>query len=111
LVTYALALIGLIILNLKCATLIAFVIVLVDILPIIGTGSFLVPWAVYSFVIGNSRIGVGLILLFVVITVVRRIIEPKILGSSLGISALAAFIGLYLGFQLIGFFGSFLGLG
>jgi predicted PurR-regulated permease PerM len=70
-----------------------------------------VPWAVYSFVIGNSRIGVSLIVLFVVITVVRRIIEPKILGSSLGISALAAFIGLYLGFQLIGFFGLILGPG
>lgn len=55
--------------------------------------------------------GIGLIILFVVITVIRRIIEPKILGLSLGISALAALISLYLGFQLMGFFGLLLGPG
>jgi sporulation integral membrane protein YtvI len=111
LLTYALALIGLLILNVNYATLIAFLIVLVDILPILGTGSFLVPWAVYNFLIGNSKMGIGLIILFVVIIVIRRIIEPKILGSSLGISALAALISLYLGFQLMGFFGLILGPG
>ncbi|MFZ3130883.1 MAG: sporulation integral membrane protein YtvI [Desulfosporosinus sp.] len=111
LLTYALALIGLLILQVKYAALIAFLIVLVDILPILGTGSFLMPWAVYSFFMGNSRMGIGLIILFVVITVIRRIIEPKILGSSLGISTLAALISLYLGFQLMGFFGLILGPG
>ena len=111
LLTYSLALLGLLILKVKYATLIAFLIILVDILPIIGTGSFLMPWAVYNFLIGNSRMGLGLIILFVVITVIRRIIEPKILGSSLGISALAALISLYLGFQLMGFFGLILGPG
>jgi sporulation integral membrane protein YtvI len=111
LITYILALLGLLILEVKYAALIAFLIVLVDILPIVGTGSFLMPWAVYNFLAGNPRLAIGLTILFVVITVIRRIIEPKILGSSLGISALAALISLYLGFQLIGFFGLILGPG
>ncbi|MFC4766103.1 sporulation integral membrane protein YtvI [Effusibacillus consociatus] len=109
LITYILAFVGLLILNVKYAALLALLIVLVDILPILGTGSFLVPWAIYNFLTDNPRLGIGLLILFGVITVVRRIIEPKILGSSLGISALAALVGMYLGFQLIGFFGLILG--
>ncbi|GAX88618.1 sporulation integral membrane protein YtvI [Effusibacillus lacus] len=109
LLTYILALVGLLILQVKYAAVIAFLIVIVDILPILGTGSFLVPWAVYSFMKGNPHLAIGLVVLFLVITVIRRIIEPKILGSSLGISALAALTSMYLGFQLIGFFGLILG--
>lgn len=108
--TYILALTGLMILDVKYALLIAFLIVLVDILPILGTGSFLVPWAVYQYwITGNSQLAIGLLILFLVITIIRRIIEPKILGSSLGISALAALASLYIGFQLLGFIGLILG--
>lgn len=109
LLTYILALTGLLLLKVKYAALIALLIVVVDILPILGTGSVLVPWAVYGFLTGNPHLGAGLLVLFLVITVIRRIIEPKILGSSLGISALAALVSMYLGFQLIGFFGLILG--
>jgi sporulation integral membrane protein YtvI len=109
LMTYVLALSGLLILHVKYAAIIAFLIVLVDILPILGTGSFLVPWAVYNFFTGNTRLAIGLLILFTVITVIRRIVEPKILGSSLGISALAALASMYLGFQLLGFIGLILG--
>ncbi len=110
LMTYTLAVIGLLLLDVKYAFIIAFIIVLVDILPILGTGSFIVPWAAYQFFIhGDSRLAIGLIILFLVITIIRRIVEPKILGESLGISALAALASLYIGFQLIGFFGMILG--
>ncbi|WP_134702381.1 sporulation integral membrane protein YtvI [Ammoniphilus sp. YIM 78166] len=110
LMTYTLAVIGLLLLDVKYAFIIAFIIVLVDILPILGTGSFIVPWAAYQFFIhGDSHLGIGLMILFLVITIVRRIVEPKILGESLGISALAALASLYIGFQLIGFFGMILG--
>lgn len=108
-VTFTAALIGLLILKVHYASLIALIITLVDILPVLGTGSFLVPWAIYNLLIGHSRLGIGLLILFVVITIVRRIIEPKILGASLGISALAALISMYLGFQVLGFFGLILG--
>ncbi|WP_245595205.1 sporulation integral membrane protein YtvI [Fictibacillus gelatini] len=108
-ITYVLALIGLLILRVDYAMLIALLIIIVDILPILGTGSFLVPWAVYNFVVNNDFLAIGLLILFAVITIVRRIIEPKILGSSLGISALAALISIYLGFQVLGMIGLIVG--
>ncbi|WP_103105639.1 sporulation integral membrane protein YtvI [Brevibacillus reuszeri] len=107
--TFGMSFIGLLILQVKYAAVIALLIVLVDILPILGTGSFLVPWAIYNFFTGRSHLAIGLIILFLVITVVRRIIEPKILASHLGISALAALVSMFLGFQIMGFFGLILG--
>jgi sporulation integral membrane protein YtvI len=109
LMTYIIAFIGLLILGVKYAALLSLLIVIVDILPILGTGTFIVPWAAYSFITGNVRLAVGLLILFAVITVVRRIVEPKILGSTLGISALAALVSLYLGFKIMGVFGLILG--
>lgn len=107
--TYILALIGLLILDIKYAAVIAFVVILVDILPILGTGSVFVPWSTYLFIQGQKELAIGLLILFAVITVVRRIIEPKILGTSLGISALSAFVSMFIGFQLLGLLGLILG--
>src|SRR5690606_40991132 len=84
-------------------------VMLVDLLPILGVGSFLVPWAIYQGLVGNWFIAIGLVVLFLVITVVRRIIEPKVLGDAVGISALSALISLYVGFKLVGVIGLFLG--
>ncbi|MBO8163666.1 MAG: sporulation integral membrane protein YtvI [Brevibacillus sp.] len=109
LLTYVLTLIGLLILQVKYAVVLAFLVMLVDILPILGAGSFLVPWAAIAFYQGDAHLAGGLLILFVAITVIRRTIEPKILGSSLGISALSALISLYIGFQLLGFIGLILG--
>lgn len=107
--TYLVALIGLLILNVDYAMAIALLIIIVDILPILGTGSVLVPWAIFSLAVGNSFVGIGLIVLFLVITVFRRMIEPKILGDSIGIGSLSTLISLYVGFELVGVIGIFLG--
>lgn len=107
--TYVIALLGLMILGVKYALAIALLIVIVDILPILGTGSFLVPWAIYNIIIGNYFLAIGLIILFLFITVFRRIVEPKILGDAIGIGALPALISLYVGFKLVGVIGLFLG--
>ncbi|WP_047150376.1 sporulation integral membrane protein YtvI [Aneurinibacillus tyrosinisolvens] len=109
LLTYVLTLIGLLILGVNYALLFSLIIVIVDILPILGAGSFLVPWAIYSYANGDTRLCIGLLILFVAITVIRRAVEPKVLGSSLGISALSALVSLYIGFQLLGFIGLILG--
>jgi sporulation integral membrane protein YtvI len=108
-VTFILSFIGLLILDVRYALILSFLVVIVDILPILGAGSFLVPWALYNFLTENSTLAIGLIILFAVITVVRRVIEPKILGSSLGISALSALISLYIGFEVLGFLGLIIG--
>lgn len=109
LVTYVLTLIGLASMGIDYAMAIALLVVVVDILPILGTGSVLVPWAAYMLLAGHSGTAFGLVLLFLVITVVRRIIEPKILGDSVGIGAISALISLYVGFKLVGVIGVFLG--
>lgn len=108
-ITYVISFIGLLIIGTGYPLAIALLIVVVDILPILGTGSVLVPWALYQLAIGDVFTGIGLLLLFVVITVVRRIVEPKILGDAVGIGALSALISLYVGYELVGLIGVFLG--
>ncbi|MFD2671432.1 sporulation integral membrane protein YtvI [Marinicrinis sediminis] len=107
--TYVLALIGLMILDVQYAMAVALLIVIVDLLPILGTGSFLMPWAAYEMFKNDIFLAIGLAVLFLVITVVRRIVEPKILGDSVGIGALSALISLYAGFKLFGMIGLFFG--
>jgi len=107
--TYVIGLFGLLVLDVEYPLAVTLVIVIVDILPVLGIGTVLMPWTVYEFATNNVYLGVGLLVLFIVLTVIRRIVEPKILGDSVGISALAALVGLYVGFELIGVVGLFLG--
>jgi predicted PurR-regulated permease PerM len=86
----------------------ALLIIIVDILPILGTGSVLVPWGIFSITQGYMFRGVGLIILFITITVLRRIIEPKILGERIGLGALATLISIWVGFKVLGVLGIFL---
>lgn len=107
--TYILSLVGLLILDVKYPLAIALLIIIVDIMPILGTGSVLVPWGTYLMLTGDVFTGLGLIVLFLIITVFRRIVEPKILGDAVGIGSLSALISLYVGFKLVGVVGVFIG--
>jgi len=107
--TYVLTLTGLLILDIHYPLAIALLIMVVDILPILGVGSVLIPWAVYLFIVGDSYTGFGLMLLFGVITIARRVVEPKIIGDSVGIGALSALVSMYIGFKLVGVIGVFIG--
>ncbi|MFJ7638956.1 sporulation integral membrane protein YtvI [Peribacillus sp. NPDC097264] len=107
--TFLMAYAGLWILDVKYTLILALLIVIVDILPILGTGSVLVPWAVIVWTQGNHHLGIGLIILFLVITVVRRTIEPKIYSANMGLTPLASLVSLYLGFKVLGVIGLFLG--
>ena len=80
-----------------------------DIMPVAGSGGVLVPWAIFSLVMGNYQQAVGLIIIYAVITVIRQYIEPKIVGSSLGVHPLITLMGLYFGLKLFGFLGMFVG--
>jgi sporulation integral membrane protein YtvI len=108
-ITYIVTLLGLLILDVNYPLAIALMIVIVDLLPILGTGSFIVPWAGFNLITGNIFLAAGLVILFIFITVLRRIIEPKILGDSIGIGALPTLISIYVGFKLVGAVGLFLG--
>jgi sporulation integral membrane protein YtvI len=100
---------GLLFLRVDYPLAIALVIILVDILPILGTSAVFVPWIIYCLLAGNTQLAVGLLILLLFIMIFRRLIEPKIIGEAVGIHALAALISMYIGFQLFGVIGLVLG--
>lgn len=108
-ITFVLMLAGLLILDVKYMLALAFIVTLVDILPILGTGSILIPWAIYEIVTDDSYLGFGLLILYLVTLVVRRVLEPKVIGNAIGIGALPALVSLFVGLKLIGMAGIFLG--
>lgn len=107
-ITFIVAFVGLTILKVKYSVLISFIIVLVDVLPILGTGSVLMPWAVVSFLQHNLFLALGLPILFLVILVIRRALEPKVLGERIGLSAIATLVSIWVGFKFMGVLGIFL---
>jgi len=86
---------------------IAFATALVDILPILGTGTILLPWLAFSFLTGNISLGIGLLVTYGVITVLRQFIEPKLVAANLGLPSILTIAGMYTGLQLFGFIGLF----
>lgn len=87
---------------------IAVIIAIFDILPVLGTGTFMIPWAAYSLITGKISLAVGLFIVYAIIYVVRQIIEPKIVGGTVGLPAVLTLMGMYIGSQLFGFIGIFL---
>ena len=104
-ITFAIMLIGFISLGVSNAPLVALVVSLLDILPVIGVGTVLVPWGIFEIATGNHFLGIGLLVLFVVNTVVRQFSEPKIVGKSLNLHPVATLIMLYAGYALFGLAG------
>lgn len=88
--------------------LVSLAIAVLDILPVIGTGTFVIPWAIYSFITGKIGLGIGLLIIYVVIYIVRQIIEPKLVGGTVGLPAFVTLMAMYIGTQLFGFIGLFL---
>ena len=84
LITFAEIFAGLSIIGVQYAALLAALIAIFDILPVVGSGLILVPWAIISLIIGDLGIGIGLFILWTVVCIVRQIIEPKIVGDSVG---------------------------
>ncbi|WP_277585762.1 sporulation integral membrane protein YtvI [Psychrobacillus antarcticus] len=93
----------------KYALIMAFVIWIIDIIPILGSIAVLAPWAIYHYLTGDIVLGTKLTILAVVLLVIRRAVEPKLMGSQMGISPLAILIGMFIGAKLFGFIGFLLG--
>ena len=79
-----------------------------DILPILGTGTVVIPWAIFSLFQQRYYLALGLILLYLIVTAVRQFIEPKVIGDQLGIPPIVAIISIYLGFVWFGVWGAIL---
>jgi sporulation integral membrane protein YtvI len=108
--TALVVIIGLIVLRVDYAITIGLLTGVADLMPYLGTGTVMVPWILYVFFAqGNIYLGVGLSILYGVILVVRQIMEPKVLASSVGLDPLATLIAMFVGLQLFGFAGLFIG--
>lgn len=96
------------VMNIPHALLLAFLIGIVDLLPVLGLGAVLIPWSVISFISGNVWMGIVLIVSYIVLTFARNLIEPKLIGKQVGIHPLVALLSIYIGLRLFGVIGIFL---
>lgn len=114
LVSFVISIIGLYFLkilkfNIEFPLTIAIGIALVDALPILGSGTVMVPWAIISGINGDIKLGIAIIVLWLIMSIVRQIIEPKIVSNQIGIHPIFTLIAMYTGFKVLGVIGMFIG--
>ena len=114
LISFIISLVGLYImyfagLNVGFPFLIALGIGFVDALPILGSGTVMIPWAIISGFNGELTLGVSIIVLLITMSITRQLIEPKIVSGNIGIHPIFTIIAMYTGFKLIGVLGMFIG--
>ena len=108
LITFAELSVGLLLLGIDNAILIALLIAVLDLLPVLGTGTVLIPWGIINLSLGNYWLGAALIIIYVIVLIVRNIIEPKIISHQVGLHPLLALLCIFIGLKLFGFIGIFL---
>lgn len=109
LMTFVELLLGFTFLRLPYIVLPALLIALVDILPVLGVGTVLVPWGLIELLRGNGGRGGGLLALCAVVLLIRQMTEPRIVGKSIGLHPLATLFSAYAGLQIFGLAGMLLG--
>lgn len=107
-ITFAELLVGLMAIGVPHAVTIAALIAIVDIMPVLGTGTVMIPWALIELVLGNIYLAVCLSVLYVIILIVRNILEPKIVGNHIGLYPLITLMAMFVGLQIFGFTGMIL---
>ena len=96
---------GFTVIGIKYSLILALVIAFIDLLPVLGVGTVLIPWGLIAVISGDVHTGVGLLILFGIMSVIRQFSEPHIIGSALGIHPLLALIAVYCGMELFGLCG------
>ena len=84
------------------ALLLAFLVTLLDALPVFGTGTALVPWALLSLLFSSVPKAIALLALYLCTLLVRNVLEPKLLASQAGLPPVASLFAMYLGFCTFG---------
>lgn len=96
-------------LNVKYPLIIAIATAFVDALPILGSGTVMVPWAIISALDGDINLGIAIVVLWIIMCIVRQFLEPKVVSNKLGIHPIFTLIAMYTGFRLIGVIGMLIG--
>lgn len=100
--------IGLSIIGVDNAIVIAFLIAIFDIVPVLGTGGIMIPWIIVKFITGSSKLAIGLLIIYLIVTLIRNIIEPKLVGKQIGLHPLLMLLSMFIGGKLFGFLGIFI---
>lgn len=114
LVSFIISLIGLYILallgfNIKYPLLMALFIGFVDALPILGSGTVMLPWAIICAINGDINLGMAIIILLIIMSVVRQLLEPKLVSKNIGIHPIFTLIAMYTGLRIFGILGLMIG--
>ena len=114
LVSFVISLVGLYILkfakfNIEFPLLMALFIGFVDALPILGSGTVMVPWAIISSLNGDLKLGIAIVILFIIMSVIRQFLEPKLVSKHIGTHPIFTLIAMYTGFKFIGVIGMLVG--
>ena len=104
-ITFVEVLVGLFVIGAPNPVAFAALIAVFDLLPVLGPGGVIIPWTLIELLQGNVYFAVGLIVLYIIITVVRSVVEPKVVGSQLGMHPILALLSIYVGYRLFGLFG------
>ncbi|MBQ9885697.1 MAG: sporulation integral membrane protein YtvI [Lachnospiraceae bacterium] len=102
---YIILIIGLMVLRVRYAALIAFAIAVLDFLPFFGAGAIMLPWALIKLLSGDYKMAIALLIIWGVGQLVRQVIQPKIMGDNIGIDMIPALILLYIGYRFYGVIG------
>jgi len=107
-VTFVLLTVAFLILRIPYAILLAALIALIDALPVLGTGTVLIPWAIIRLLAGDVTMGVGLLLTYCLVSLVHNFMEPRLVGKQLGLHPVATLMAMYLGYRTVGIAGMIL---
>ena len=97
------------VIGIKSPFFIAFITALVDAIPILGTGTVLIPWAIFQLITGEYVMAVGLFVIYILAIVIRQFTEPRVVSAQIGLHPLITITAMYAGLKAIGVFGMILG--
>lgn len=107
-VTFGELCVSFLILRINFAVLLALLVAVLDALPLIGVGTILMPWSLICLATGEYRTSIILAVTYVIVVIVRNVLEPKVIGKQLGLAPIATLVCIYIGFKAMGFFGMIL---
>ena len=106
-VNFTVLTVGFFIIGNPYAPIIALIIAILDVLPVLGSGTVLIPWALVTLLMGNYRYAIGCAVLYIVCIFVRNLLESRIVGHQIGLHPLVTLISIYVGYCLFGVIGMF----
>ena len=104
-VTFVLLTIAFLILRVQYGILLAALVAVIDALPVFGTGTVLIPWALFHLLSGDFQMAAGLGLTYIAVSITHSFMEPRFIGEQLGLHPVATLMAMYLGFRLVGVLG------